>query len=99
MRAEGHIRRTGRAMAVALVLGAALGGCTSTIDHIPTALGGLPEGVPERPKTPATYPNVHEVPAPRSDAALSEAERKRLEADLAKTRDQYVPAGGAAAKP
>jgi hypothetical protein len=99
MRANRSIRQNSRAVALALLLGAMLGGCSSTIDHIPTSLGGLPEGVPQRPAAPPAYPNVHEMPAPRDDAALSVAERKRLEEELAKRRDRYVPANSAAPKP
>jgi hypothetical protein len=94
----------------ALVAAAMLTGCSSpaVIDSIPTALGGLPEGVPQRPATPPAYPAVHDTPPPRADATLSEAERIRLRQDLITTRqktEQIVPAeatgstAGAAPKP
>jgi hypothetical protein len=77
------------ALAAALLLAGAamLSGCSSTIDHIPTAIGGLPEGVPQRPATPAAYPAVHDMPPTRTDETLSDAEKKKLREDLAKMRD------------
>lgn len=94
MIATDHIRQTVRAMAIALVLGAPLGGCsTAVVDHIPNSLGGLPEGVPQRPAVQPAYPAVHDMPAPREDTALSEAQRKRLQEDLKKARDRYAPTG------
>src|SRR5437667_145767 len=54
------------ACAVALFAAAGfLGGCSagSTVaDHVPTALGGLPEGTPQRPNTTSAYPPVHDKP-------------------------------------
>ena len=81
-----------RALAAALLLAGAatLSGCSSTIDHIPTAIGGLPEGVPQRQATPAAYPAVHDMPPARTDEPLSDAEKKRLREDLAKMRDNAV---------
>jgi hypothetical protein len=78
-----------RALAAALLLAGAvtLSGCSSTIDHIPTAMGGLPEGVPQRPATPAAYPAVHDMPPARTDEPLSDAEKKRLREELAKMRE------------
>jgi hypothetical protein len=77
-----------RTAAAALLLAFALSGCSSAIDYIPTALGGLPEGVPERPTTPHKFPNVHEMPRPREDTALSDAERTRLRTDLTGVRQR-----------
>jgi hypothetical protein len=88
----------------ALALGAMLAGCSSAmIDNIPTSLGGLPEGVPQRPAVQPAYPAVHDMPQQRPDVPLSEAERKQLAEDLARARDRdrsAIPAsdttGGAA---
>jgi hypothetical protein len=77
--------------AVLLLAGAViLAGCSASIyaDHIPTAVGGLPEGVPQRPANPPAYPAVHDLPPARDSAVLSDAEQTKLEADLAKARDQ-----------
>jgi hypothetical protein len=70
--------------------GALLSGCSShaLIDGLPPAVGGLPEGTPERPATPASYPPVHDRPPAREDTPLSEAEKKRLQEELIATRER-----------
>lgn len=65
-------------------------------DHMPTAVGGLPEGAPQRPATPAAYPAVHSMPPPRTDTMLSDAEQKKLEDELVAARNR---AAGTTAKP
>ena len=82
------VSMTSRRLCTALLVAGSvvLSGCSSVVDHIPTALGGLPEGVPERPAKAQAYPPVHEMPPSRGDVALSDGERKRLLQDLAKTR-------------
>jgi hypothetical protein len=81
-----------RALAALLVATgtAGLAACSSAlvVDHIPAAIGGLPEGSPERPATTAAYPPVHDMPANRGPTVLSEAEKKRLRDDLAATRER-----------
>jgi len=54
-------------------------------------MGGLPEGVPARSAAPPSYPAVHDMPAPRTDSALSEVESKRLREDLKNTRNRIAP--------
>jgi hypothetical protein len=76
------------AIALALVLLTGLAGCSSIGDHVPTWAGGLPEGVPDRPATPAAYPAVHDMPPSRSDTVLSEADRKKLKDDLIAARER-----------
>jgi hypothetical protein len=91
-----------RVAAAALLFAAALilPGCSvGTIgDHIPAAVGGLPEGTPQRPAE-QPYPAVHDVPPPRNSAALTDAERKKLEDDLVaarkRTEGAAKPAGSA----
>jgi hypothetical protein len=89
-----------RALGAALIAGAGvLGGCSagSTVaDHLPTAIGGLPDGTPQRPTTPSAYPAVHDRPPPRPNTVLTDAEQNRLESDLAEARKR---AADAAAKP
>lgn len=84
-------------VAAGLLLTAALSGCSSgpVIDSIPTALGGLPEGIPQRPATPAAYPAVHDMPPPRADAVMSDLERKRLREELVINRDKVEQAATA----
>ena len=81
---------------MALVLSAMmLAGCGSTIaDHLPTAAGGLPDGVPERPTKQTNFPAVHDLPPPRASTVLTDAEQKKLEDDLIAARTRT----GAAAK-
>ena len=81
----------GRTVAAALLLAATLAGCSSVVDNIPSSMGGLPEGVPARPATPPAYPAVHDMPPPRRDGALSDAESKRLREDLKNTRNRVAP--------
>jgi hypothetical protein len=85
--------------AAVLVVGAvALAGCsagTMIADHLPTAAGGLPEGVPERPTKPSAFPAVHDLPPPRGSTVLTDAEQKKLEDDLIAARTRT----GEAAKP
>jgi len=82
-------------VAAALLLAASLCGCSSVVDTIPTSLGGLPEGVPQRPATPAAYPSVHDMPPARQENALSEAESKRLREELKNARNRLAPAAEA----
>jgi len=90
-----------RAFAAALFAGASLlGGCSagsSVADHVPTALGGLPEGTPQRPKTTSAYPPVHDMPPPRPTTVLTDAEQTKLESDLAAARNRAAEAAKAAA--
>jgi hypothetical protein len=96
-------RDPGRLVAATLLFAGSmiLAGCSasSVADHIPTALGGLPEGVPQRPAKPPAYPAVHDMPPSRDSAVLSDAEQTKLEADLAKARDRLGAQSGSTAKP
>jgi hypothetical protein len=89
-----------RALAAALIAGAGvLGGCSagSTVaDHLPTALGGLPDGAPQRGTTSAAYPAVHDLPPPRPTTVLTDAEQTRLEGDLVAARNRAAEAAKAA---
>jgi hypothetical protein len=62
--------------------------CASTFAELPTKLGGMPQGVPERPATSPAYPAVHDMPPPRAAAVLTEDEKKKVEAELAALREQ-----------
>ena len=90
-----------RALAAALIAGGGLlGGCSggSTIaDHLPTALGGLPDATPQRPTTASAYPAVHDMPPQRPTTVLSDAEQTKLENDLAAARTRAAEAAKAAA--
>ena len=88
------------AAALLIASGAILGACSATTiaDHMPTAVGGLPEGSPERPAEQHSYPPVHDRPNERSSSTLTAAEQKRLEEDLIAARNR-LGTSGAAAKP
>src|SRR5262249_23843810 len=76
-----------RALAAALAAGAVvLAGCSAgsmVADHLPNAVGGLPEGTPQRPTTSTPYPAVHDMPPPRATTVLTDAETTKRERDLA----------------
>jgi len=61
---------------------------------MPTQMGGLPAGAPERPAAPAAYPAVHDMPPPRPNTVLSDDERKKTEADLAALRARQEKQAG-----
>lgn len=90
-----------RALAAALVaVAVVLAGCSagSTVsDHLPTALGGLPDGAPQRPDTSRAYPAVHDMPPPRATTVLTDAETKKLESDLVAARNRAAEAAAKAA--
>ena len=60
---------------------------TAQIDSIPHAVGGLPEGAPQRLAQQPEFPAVHEMPPPRA-ALLDEDQQKRLHDDLIATRNR-----------
>lgn len=71
---------------------AGLAACSSAssvfVDHIPNAIGGLPAGAPERTATPVSYPPVHDIPTNRGPTVFTAAEKKRLQDELAATREK-----------
>jgi hypothetical protein len=80
----------------AVLFGAALlSGCSSVIDAIPTAAGGLPENTPARSAVQPAYPAVNDFPAAR-DPALSAAERQLLKDVLIATRQRAMEKGATA---
>ena len=81
-------------MAGVLLLGIVLGGCASTIADAP--LVGLPAITPARPATPAEYLPVHDVPAPRQETVLDQAQQDKLEKDLLAARDRQAAGAKAA---
>jgi len=89
-----------RALAAALAAGAiALAGCSAggmVADHLPNAVGGLPDGTPQRPASSRPYPAVNDMPPPRATTVLTDAETRKLESDLIAARNR---AAEAAAKP
>jgi len=77
-----------------------LASCSTMGGDIPTAMGGLPDGAPARPVTPAPYPAVHDMPPPRKSTVMTEEEKKKVEAQLAVMRaEQARRAQSSAANP
>ena len=93
-------RDLGRLLAAVLLLAgpAILAGCSASIyaDHIPTAVGGLPEGVPQRPAKPPAYPAVHDMPPDRASVPLTGNEQEKLEKEPQTARDKQEATYGAA---
>src|SRR5262249_12640986 len=89
-----------RALAAALAAGAlVLAGCAArgmVADHLPTPVGGFPDGPPHRPTLPMPYPAVPDMPPPRATTVLTDAETRKLESDLVAARNRA--AAEAAAK-
>ncbi len=81
--------RAAKAVA-ALLLVACAAGCASVVDNMPTGLGGLPEGVPQRSAAPAAYPAVHDIPPARQENALNEVQSKRLREELKNVRNRVA---------
>ena len=75
-------------MGLALVCAGAiiLAACSSVLSEMPTQVGGLPAGTPQRPVVAPEYPAVHDMPPPRTNAVLTEEEKKKVEAELAAMR-------------
>jgi len=80
----------------ALIVGAlllpalALGGCSIPVADMP--LVGTPADAPERPKEPAAYLPVHDLPPDRAEPELPPAERARIAAELVAARDRQASA-------
>jgi hypothetical protein len=83
-------------LAVLLAGAALLASCAtgSVTDHIPTAIGGLPEGMPPRSQTPGEYPAVNDAPPPRETTVLTSEEQKKLEDELIAARARTAGASG-----
>jgi hypothetical protein len=79
-----------RRLLAAVIAGSfGLAGCSAMIaDHTPTALGGLPEGAPQRSARPSAYPAVHDMPPRRGSVVLTDTEQKKLEDDLIAARNR-----------
>jgi len=87
-------------LALAALCAALLPSCSSVLSEMPAAVGGLPEGTPERPASVAPYPAVHDMPPPRGGkAVLTEEQKKKVEAELAAMRAEQEKRAGDSVKP
>jgi hypothetical protein len=87
-------------LVLALAGAGPLASCSTMGGDIPTSMGGLPGGTPERAQTAPAYPAVHDMPPPRNSVVLTEEEKKRVEAELTVMRaEQARRAQSSAANP
>ncbi len=77
-----------RAIAALVLLAAPVAACSSVVDMIPTAAGGLPAKAPERPETQPEFPAVNALPQRREEAPLTDDELNRLKSELTTLRDR-----------
>jgi hypothetical protein len=81
-----------RTIVATAILTTLLAGCSAggpIGDTLPDALGGLPQGAPARPNVlNRQYPAVHDMPAARPTAPLSEGDQVKLEKELQAARDR-----------
>ena len=77
-----------------LALALADGGCSTTIADLPGV--GTPAEAPARPKEPAGYLPVHDLPPDRDEAAMKPAEQDKLEKELIAARERQAAAQSAA---
>jgi hypothetical protein len=81
-----------------LVLAFVLTACSSTFSELPTQMGGLPAGTPERTATPAAYPAVHDMPPQRPVSIMNQEELRKAEAELAAARELQAKRAAASGK-
>jgi hypothetical protein len=81
------------AVAALLLSAPALGGCSTSIADMP--LVGTPAGAPERPKEAGSYLPVHDLPPDREEAAMSPADRAKMQAELLAARDRQASVAAA----
>jgi hypothetical protein len=76
--------------ALLLAAAAVIAGCAgaTVADHVPTAIGGLPDAAPPRPSALSAYPAVHEMPSPRDDKVLTSEEQYKIEDELIAARNR-----------
>src|ERR1700682_3481710 len=86
-------RKRALALGALLVSALALGGCSISIADLP--LVGTPADVPERPKEAGAYPPVYDLPPEREEAAMTPAERAKIQSELIAARDRQASAPAA----
>ena len=75
----------------------ALAGCSTSIADLPIV--GTPADAPARPKEPGSYLPVNNLPPDRDEAAMDEATRDKIKAELAAARARQAEAAAANATP
>ena len=76
--------------ALLLATAAAIAGCAgaTVADHVPTAIGSLPDTASPRPGAPSAYPAVNEMPSPRDNKVLTSEEQHKIEDELIAARNR-----------
>ena len=85
-----------RSVRLACLLLLAAGPCAaqSVFERMPESMGGLPAGAPAAPKTPYSYPAVHDMPPARTDKTLSDDQQTDLLNQLVNARDRQMRRAG-----
>jgi hypothetical protein len=92
--------RTAWIVTALVMLALSAGGCATSIADMP--LVGVPSDAPARPKDPAAYPAVEDLPAAREDGVMDPTEQVKIAKELIAARDRQAavaPNGQAAAAP
>jgi hypothetical protein len=71
----------------------ALAGCSTSIADLPIA--GTPADAPARPKEAGSYLPVNDLPPNRDEAAMDQATRDKIKAELTAARDRQAAAAAA----
>ena len=85
-------RRVAAGAVAAVALSLLLGGCSTSIADLPF---GSSSDTPERAADVSAYPAVHDLPAPRDQAAMDPAEQAKVEKELIAARDKQAQASAA----
>ena len=75
----------------------ALAGCSTSIADLPIV--GTPADAPARPKEPGSFLPVNNLPPDRDEAAMDQATRDKIKAELAAARAKQAEAAAANAAP
>jgi hypothetical protein len=92
--------RTAWIVTALVMLALSVGGCATSIAELP--LVGVPSDAPARPKDPAAYPAVEDLPAARDNGVMDPTEQAKIAKELITARDRQAvvaPNGQAAADP
>ena len=71
----------------------ALAGCSTSIADLPVV--GTPADAPARPKEPGSFLPVNNLPPDRDEAAMDQATRDKIKAELAAARAKQAEAAAA----
>jgi hypothetical protein len=84
---QARVRRVAVGGVAVVALSLLLGGCSTSIADLPF---GSSSDTPERAADVSAYPAVHDLPAPRDQAAMDPAEQAKVEKELIAARDHQA---------